>query len=142
MIWPSVENPLVHDGVAVFVGNKAEEHPRPNDHPKATNPRLFAVKAPEPPLDINDDVLALGAKERGSSFALVPKSATVATLQKRNGGIDVRIAFVDWADREIKLDWNQISDIMREVREKGIVRKDRVWGTPYIERDIKLEDKK
>jgi hypothetical protein len=27
-----------------------------------------------------------------------------------------------------------VSDVMREVKEKGIMRKDPRWGTPYIEK--------
>jgi uncharacterized protein YlbG (UPF0298 family) len=42
----------------------------------------------------------------------------------------------------IYMDWNQISDVMREVKEKGVVRKDRVWGTSYIEKEFKPEVQK
>ena len=34
--------------------------------------------------------------------------------------------------RSVQLDWNQVSDIMREVKEKGTVHKDLRWGTPYL----------
>jgi hypothetical protein len=29
-----------------------------------------------------------------------------------------------------------VSDIMREVKEKGVMRKDPRWGTPYIEKAL------
>jgi hypothetical protein len=38
-----------------------------------------------------------------------------------------------WPDNStLQLDWNQVSDIMRAVKEKGTVRRDLQWGTPYI----------
>jgi hypothetical protein len=141
MIWPSVRGPVIQNDVAVFVGGKAYEPPYPGE-PKATKSRLFVVKAPGLPMDITDQVLALGAKDRGKSFSQIPKSGTIATLERTNDGIDVGIAFVDWTDRDIKLSWNQISDIMREMKENGVVRKDRVWGTSYIEKEFKPEVQK
>jgi len=40
------------------------------------------------------------------------------------------------------ISWDQLSVIMREVKEKGVVRKDRVWGTSYIEKEFKPEVQK
>jgi hypothetical protein len=141
MIWPSVYGYIIKDDVAVFLGDVATKQPNP-ENSRATDSRLFAVKAPELSLDITDQVLAQGGKERRKSFWQIPKSATIATLKKTNDGIDVGIAFVDWTDRDIKLTWNQLSDIMREVKEKGVERKDRVWGTSYIEKEFKPETQK
>jgi hypothetical protein len=42
----------------------------------------------------------------------------------------------------VRLDWNQIFDIMHEVKEKGVEHKDRVWGTSYIEKEFKPETQK
>jgi hypothetical protein len=42
----------------------------------------------------------------------------------------------------LQLDWNQLFDIMREAKEKGVVKKDRVWGTSYIEKEFKPEQQK
>jgi uncharacterized protein YlbG (UPF0298 family) len=48
----------------------------------------------------------------------------------------------DWPETIISLDWNQIADIMREVKEKGVVKKDRVCGYSYIEIEYKPEVQK
>ena len=48
----------------------------------------------------------------------------------------------DWPDKTtIQLDWREVSDIMREVKEKGVVHKDLRWGTTYIEREFKQKFK-
>ena len=40
------------------------------------------------------------------------------------------------------MDWNQIFDVMREVKEKGVIHKDLRWGTTYIEKEFKPEVQK
>ena len=141
MIWPSVRGPVIQNGVAVFVGQAACEQII-SDDPQATKSRVFAVKSPELPFDITEQVLTQGAKDRGKSFSEIPRSATIATIEKTSVGIDVGVAFVDWTDRDIKLTWNQISNIMDEVKEAGVVRKDRVLGASYIEKEFKPEIQK
>ena len=131
VVWPSVETgPIIKGNVAIIIGLMGNHQTR-----------VFAVEAPSLPLDITDEVLALGAKERGKILSQIPKSATIATL-KETSGINFGVAFVDWTDRDVKLTWNQLSDIMHEVKEKGVVRKDRVWGTSYIEKEFKPEVQK
>ena len=55
-----------------------------------------------------------------------------------NGQLQVHLIFAsdDWPDTLVQLDWNQVSDIMREVREKGTVYRDLRWHTPYIAKMI------
>jgi len=131
MVWPSVEaGPIIKGNVAIIIALMGNHQTR-----------LFAVEAPSLPLDITDEVLTLGAKERGKILSQIPKSATIATL-KETSGINFGVAFVDWTDRDAKLSWNQITDIMREVKEKGIERKDLRWGTSYIEKEFKPEVQK
>jgi hypothetical protein len=143
-IWSSVPSgPDVTNGIAVFVGDTALE-PRDPDKPQATMRRLFAVRAPELPLDITDEVLWQWSKTNKIDFAEALKIASVVTVNKKEGQLEIRFAFWnndDWP-RLVSLDWKQISDIMREVKEKGVVRKDRVWGTSYIEREYRPEEKK
>jgi hypothetical protein len=143
-IWPSVPSgPDVTNGIAVFVAEAARE-PRDPDEPRATMRRLFAVRAPELPLDITDEVIWQWSKTNKINFAEALKIASVVILNKKEGRLEIRFAFWnnnDWP-RLVSLDWNQISEIMREVKEKGVVRKDRVWGTSYIEKEFKPEIQK
>jgi hypothetical protein len=49
----------------------------------------------------------------------------------------------DWPDKTtFQLNWSQVFDIMREVKEKGTLRKDPRWGTSYIEKEFQPEVQK
>ena len=141
MIWPSLDgvNEVIKGDLAVFVAKKAFEPPLSGE-PLATDSRLFAVKASELPLDITDEVLWRWSKQSGENFVKIVKIAIVYPKEKDNG---IEFHFVRGiSDLNIFMSWNQISDIMREVIEKGVVRKDRVWGTSYIEKEFKPEVQK
>jgi hypothetical protein len=77
-IWPSLEadRAVVEDDVVVFVANTAFEPPL-SDEPRATMQRLFAVKAPELPMDITDEVVWRWSKESGEDFATIMKKASI-----------------------------------------------------------------
>ena len=62
----------------------------------------------------------------------------MATPVEKNNQLELQLEFWEdgngWPDNAtLQLDWNQVSDIMRAVKEKGTVHKDLRWGTPYIE---------
>jgi hypothetical protein len=100
---------------------------------------LFAVKAPGLPLDITDEVLWLWSRASGKDFANTVQLFDLATPAEKNNQLELQLDFWtegnDWPDTStLQLNWKQVSDIMREVQEKGAVRKDLRWGTPYIER--------
>jgi hypothetical protein len=72
------------------------------------------------------------------------KIASIVSVDEKGSQLNIRFAFWnnnDWP-RLVTLDWNQISAIMSEVKGKGVVRKDRVLGTSYIEREFKSEVQK
>jgi len=121
LIWPSLygAGEIIHGDVAIFVGDQAYVSSNPDD-PRGTRPRLFAVQAPGLPLDITDEVLWYWSKASGKDFAKAEQQFNQAIPTETNNRL------------ELQLDWNQVSDIMRAVREKGTVRKDLRWGTPYI----------
>lgn len=142
MIWPSLSgvNSVVTNNIAIFVANKAFEPPRPVE-PRATMPRLFAVKSPDLPLDITDEVLLRWSKQSGEDFAKIFKTAGIVYPEEKNNGLEFH--FARWvSDLNIFMDWNETLDIMREVKEKGVIRKDRVWHTTYIEKEFKPEVQK
>jgi hypothetical protein len=143
VIWPSVLGCTIKNDVAVFEAKAAAKQPDPNNS-RSTDSRLFAVKAPSPPLDITDEVLWRWSKESGADFAKALKTASIAFWKEKDNMVELH--FATWPpnlpDIVVRLDWNQISDIMREVKEKGVVRKDRVWGTSYIEKEFQPEVQK
>jgi hypothetical protein len=139
-IWPSLSgvSEVIKGDVAIFVGDKAYVSPDPDD-PRGTKPRLFAVRSPALPLDITDEVLSQWSKKSGKDFAKAWDRFSMVSPEEKNGQLELRLEFWtqerDWPDKTtLQLDWNQVSDIMREVKEKGVVHKDLRWGTPYIEK--------
>ncbi len=142
-IWPSLDGirPVLKDDVVVFAGMKALEPPDSNE-PDAVDSRVFAVRAPGLPLDITSEILWRWSKESGGDFARFKEATGIVYPKEKNNGIEFHIATGSNKNNILYYDWNQISDIMREVKEKGVVRKDRVWGTSYIEKEFKPEVQK
>jgi hypothetical protein len=139
-IWPSLSgvSEVIKGDVAIFVGDKAYVSPDPDD-PRGTKPRLFAVRAPGLPLDITGEVLWRWSKASGKDFAKAMEIFSLVSPEEKNGQLELQLEFwtqeKDWPDKTtFQLDWNQVSDIMRAVKEKGTVHNDLRWGTPYIEK--------
>jgi len=139
-VWPSLYGvgEVIHGDVAIFVGDKAYVSPVPND-PRGTKPRLFAVRSPGLPLDITDEVLWRWSKATGKDFAKAVQLFSLVTPAEKNGQLELQLEFwteeKDWPDKTtVQLDWDQVSDIMRDVKAKGTVHKDLRWSTPYIEK--------
>jgi hypothetical protein len=140
LIWPSLYGvgEVVKGNVAIFVGDRAYVSSDPDD-PRGTKPRLFAVRSPGLPLDITDEVLWRWSKTTGKDFSKATQWFNMATPAEKNGQLELQLEFwaeeKDWPDKTtLQLDWNQVFDIMREVKEKGTLRKDPRWDTPYIEK--------
>ncbi|MGB7746299.1 MAG: hypothetical protein WBN75_03335 [Verrucomicrobiia bacterium] len=137
-IWPALYGvgEVIKGDLAIFVGEKAYVSSDPDD-PRGTKPRLFAVRSPALPLDITREVLWRWSKATGKDFTKALDRFSMVTPAERNGQLELQLEFwteeKDWPDKTtVQLDWNQVSDIMREVMEKGAPRKDPRWGTPYI----------
>ena len=142
LIWPSLYGvgEVINGDVAIFVGDKAYVQSNP-DNPRGVNPRLFAVRSPALPLDITDEVLWRWSKAAGKDFTKALDRFSLVTPAEKNGQLELQLEFwteeKDWPDKTtVQLDWNQMSDIMREVKEKGVMRKDPRWDTPYIGKEF------
>ena len=140
LIWPSLYGvgEVVKGNVAIFVGDRAYVSSDPDD-PRGTKPRLFAVRSPGLPLDITDEVLWRWSKTTGKDFSKATQLFNMATPAEKNGQLELQLEFwaeeKDWPDKTtVQLDWDQVSDIMRDVKAKGTVHKDLRWSTPYIEK--------
>jgi hypothetical protein len=138
LIWPSLYgvNEVVKGDLAIFVGDRAYVSSDPDD-PRGTKARLFAVRAPDLPLDITDEVLWRWSRTSGKNFAKASAMISLMKPVEKNGRLELYLIFEtdetdDWPDAIVQLDWTQVSDIMREVKAKGVGRKDLRWGTPYI----------
>jgi hypothetical protein len=142
LIWPSLYGvgEVIKGDVAIFVGDKAYVQPD-SDNPRGTKPRLFAVRSPALPLDITDEVLRQWSKISGKDFMKAMNCFNMVTPAEKDGQLELKLEFwteeKDWPDTStLQLDWNQVSDIMRATKEKGVVRRDPRWGTPYLENEF------
>jgi len=150
MIWPSETGAVIHNDVAVFVAEKTSETPNP-DNRRATTERLFAVRAPNLPLDITDQVLQQYCTETGLAFTNFVKDS-FASLNKTDNALEIPFGILSRGERgpgtinihgtTMTLSWHDIKAIMQDVSATGTIRKDRVWHTSYIEKDFKPEVQK
>lgn len=137
-IWPSLYgvNEVIHGDVAIFVGDVTHVSSGPDDS-RGTRPRLFAVKSPALPLDITDEVLWRWSKMWGKDFAQAKQLFTMVTPSDKDGRLELELEFwtqeKGWPDKTaLQLDWNEVSNIMNEMKAAGTVHKDLHSGSPYI----------
>jgi hypothetical protein len=90
-------------------------------------------------LDITDEIIGHWAQESGRDVVKALNNPSPIGPKEQDNKLSVYFEFSAWPGVDIRLRWDQVSDIMREVKEKGVVRKDRVWGTSYIEKEFKPE---
>jgi hypothetical protein len=142
-VWPDMSGGIaVTNGIAVFIGEKASKKREHFYDSWPLESRLFAVRAPNPPLDITDEVLWRWSQESGGVSEKILSKAYISGIDRTNNALNLRFGVwlaPDWPSITVRRDWNQIADVMREVKEKGVVRKDLRWGTIYIEKEFKPE---
>ena len=138
-IWPSLSGAkeVIKGDLAIFVGDKGYA-----ESELVTRSRLFAVKSPELPLDITDEVLWRWSQTTSKDFSKALERFNLVIPEERNGRLELHLEFSaagymsvdkDWPDKgDLTLDWKQVSEIMRAVKTKGVVEKDLRWHTPYI----------
>ena len=92
------------------------------------------------PLDITDEILWRWSKASGKDFTQTLQQFSLASPTERNGRLELHLVFAnydrDWPDTVIQLDWSHVSDIIREVKERGTVHQDARWHTPYLEKEF------
>lgn len=140
-VWPSLagSKEVVHGALAVFVAEKAFREPE-----AVTHPRLFAAQSPPNlPLDLTDEVLWRWSKANGKKFGRTLEKFAAITPSPKEDGIELAIEFwtnpaygaerEDWPDDGVlQLSWDQVGEIMRAVKTKGVVEKDLRWHSQYV----------
>ena len=140
IIWPDVyANYCVVQGeYAVFVGNLSYSEP----DSKTTRPRLFAVQAPELPVDITDEVIWRWSKSTGNDFVQAENRFNSVRVTAKNVRLAIHLQF--WSggilgeggnsaeSGDVELDWKQVAAILRTEKRIGVVEKDLQWHTQYI----------
>jgi hypothetical protein len=138
-IWSSLygAGEVIHDGLAIFVGDKAYI-----ESDRVTHPRLFAVKSPALPLDITDEALRDWSQAAGKDFNTARDRLTVITPEENNDHLELHFEFSapdelsgpdNWPKQSaLRLDWSQVDAMVQAVKTKGFEQKDLHWKTPYI----------
>jgi hypothetical protein len=139
-IWPSLfsAREIIHDDLALFIAEKGYTQP---EH--ETRPRLFAVRAPELPLDITDEVLWRWAKANGKKVGQAMDRLSSFSIAEKNDGLEINLVFwsntemggerEDWPEEStLQLTWPQIDQITHSVKAKGVKQEDLRYHTPYI----------
>ncbi len=99
-VWPDISGGIVvTNGIAVFIGEKASETPNP-DNRKATTERLFAVRAPNLPLDITDQVLQQYCTETGLAFTNFVKDS-FASLNETDNALEIPFGILSRGEKRI-----------------------------------------
>jgi hypothetical protein len=139
-IWPAVYggDEVIHDKTIIFVAQKAYMDPD-----RVTHPRLFAANAPDLPLDLTDEVLWRWSQVNHRNFPQTLRQFEMITPAEAKGGLQLNLEFwgqdtlgsesADWPpESSLWLSWEQVADIMRAVKTKGVMEKDLRWHTPHI----------
>jgi hypothetical protein len=137
ILWPWVFSGIfLSNGIAVFVGENPEY-----------DLRVFAVKPPEIATDITAQVIGSLAQNAGRDVSQALMAAgLVGGKQTGNGDLEFYCEFSNWAGTNvlnwpgthILVRWDQISTMMRKVRETGVERTDRKFGVTYLSAEFKL----
>jgi len=135
-VWPSLYgvDSVVHGGLAVFVGDVYSKEGGSRD----AHPRLFAVESPGLPVDITDAVVWGWAKSTGREVDQALGNYSLATPAARNGRLEVKLDFwvaegSHWPDQGVlTLDWNQVAELLRQGKQRGVLTKDWRWHVPYV----------
>jgi len=138
-IWPSLYGvpEVIHGDLAIFVGDKAFKDPDPETHP-----RLFAVRSPELPVDITEEVLGRWAKAEGKDARAAVDRITLITPAENANGLELDLEFwtrSEWSGPEnwpqkssCLLSWPAVGEILNAVKARGVAEKDLRWHVPYI----------
>jgi hypothetical protein len=139
-VWPSLYGvgEVFHGDLAIFVGDKAFMNPDP-----VIRPGLFAVKAPELPLDLTEEVLQRWAKIHGKNLTATRNRFAMITPEETDNGLVLHLEFSsgdNWIgsreefpdESSLQLDWHEVETMMHTVKTKGVPLTDVRWKTPYI----------
>jgi hypothetical protein len=139
MIWPPIlSDVVVKEGVAVLVASKTITLSKQDSNwPQGT--QLFAVKVPELPLDITDEVLGRWAQESGIDVAKALYDPAPMEPKEQDGKLNIPFEFTDRPETAISLSWDQLLNIMNTVKTNGVQHKDPQWNMSYIEKEFKPE---
>lgn len=139
-IWPSLYgvHEVVHGDLAIFVGDQNFS----DGGAASARPRLFAVKAPELPVDITHEVLLHWSRITGKDSAKAVEMFNSVVPESNDVGVVLHLEFApqdylmvdrNWPDKSaFQLTWTRVSEIMDAVKARGTLKEDPLWHTQFI----------
>ncbi len=139
-VWPSLSasRTAIHGNLAFFTGDRTRREFGSFD----SQPRLFAVQVPEPPVDITDEALWLWAKSAGKKFDTAQAKLTLVTPEAGNGGLILHFDFTadnsfiadkSWPDTaDYELSWRQVTNLVHGVAGKATLRREARGHVEYL----------
>ena len=139
-VWPSLSaaRVAIRGNVAIFAGDTVRREHGSFD----TQPRLYAVQVPEPPVDITDEALWLWAKSEGKKYDTAVSRLMLVTPQAGDHGLIMHFEFLpdnsvfqnnSWPDQaEYGLNWTQVTNLIHGVAAKGTLHRDARWHVQYL----------
>ena len=127
LIWPFLgpaSGPLLFtNDIGFFIGDI------PDDQGRLGRGTYFAVQAPGPALDVSEDVLRLWAESKNVDFKKVKDRYSPLDLKATVGGIEAHFIGDEQLPATIDLSWEQISNIIQDVKQTG---KQHVIEKPHV----------
>ena len=135
MVWPSLfgGNAIIRNEAAVFIGEL-----------RSGDLRLFAVRAPELPLDITGEAFRHWSAASGKNFAGALRVTDNWYVRENQDRLVFHFQFEPGTDLPdvMALDWSEVRSYMDEVKRKGALRIDRVRYKTYLEKEFNAKVQK
>ncbi len=130
LIWPFLDGEMYYtNDLFFFVGSIRDEGGR------IRVPRYFAVKAPGPAIDVSDDLLKRFAESNHLDFADVRKQYEPLRLQQVSDEIEVHFIGPYQKPNTLLVDWEQLSNIIQDVKRTGKQHAVEDPHTVYLKKD-------
>jgi hypothetical protein len=130
LIWPFLTGEMYYtNDLFFFVGDVRDAQGRLGDS------RYFAVKAPGPAMDVSDDLLKRFADSNRLDFEKVKKKYSPLQLKKASEGIEVRFLGPYQQPDTLLISWQQLSNIIQDVKRTGKQHAVEDPHTVYLKKD-------
>jgi len=127
LIWPFIglsEEPMLFtNNLGFFIGEM------PDDQGRMGTGAYFAVEAPGPAVDVSEDILKLWAESRNLDFEKVKGRYVPLQITQTATGIQVHFLGDEKLPATCVVNWQQISNIIEDVKRTG---KERVIEKPHV----------
>jgi hypothetical protein len=137
-VWPYIGThgyPILYtNDIALLLADKPDEQGR------LVNCVLVVVHGDEPAMDISDDVLKIAAEQNHVDFYRALKVCEPLRLNQAENGIKIYILAEKYkdptiSDLEVQISWEQVFDIMRDVKSSGTTNKVINTDVLYLKKD-------